>query len=437
MLILAIQASLNQYGFNPPLSSILAILVSLFGICLIAWLSLYIARRYLVQVIRYLVSQVRPQWSQQLINRKILQQLSYLAPLLIFYYTSPWISSASIAASTSLAQFLHSCSILLMLFVVTLVINRFLSAFGDIFTRSHSTQHHPIKSYIQVAKIILYGLSAILISATLLGQSPLSLLTGLGALTAILLLIFKDSILGFVASVQISTYDMVRIGDWIEIPKYGVDGTVLDISLNTIKIQNFDKTIITIPSHIILNEGVKNWRGMSESGGRRIKRAIYIDMHTIQCCDQEMFIRFAKIPYLADYIHEKMPTLVPPHLTTMTPADSLSKPTHAVTNIEVFRSYLNYYLKQDPNIHQGLTFLVRELQPTSKGLPIELYIFTNDTDWGRYESIQANIFDHILSMIPQFRLRVFQDLTNFHAMDLPTCPSKQDNLADPPASPDA
>ena len=240
-----------------------------------------------------------------------------------------------------------------------------------------------------------------------IGQSPGLLIGGLGAMTAVLMLIFKDPILGFMGGIQLSANQMVQRGDWIEMPKYGADGDVLEVALTTVKVQNFDKTITTVPTYALISESFKNWRGMSESGGRRIKRAINIDMSSIRFCDDAMLERLSKIHYMADYLTEKrreIETWTATHEGE--PATSLHP--RRLTNIGTFRAYIVAYLRHHPKIHPQLTFLVRQLAPTVHGLPLEVYVFSTDQNWINYEGIQSNIFDHLLAVVPEFDLRVYQ-----------------------------
>jgi miniconductance mechanosensitive channel len=250
----------------------------------------------------------------------------------------------------------------------------------------------------------------VLVIALLFKQSPFGILGGLGAMTAVLILVFKDTILGLVASFQISTTDMVRIGDWIEMPKYGADGDVIDVSLHTIKIQNWNKTISTIPTYALISDTFKNWRGMSDSGGRRIKRAVNIDITSIKFCTEEMIKRFSKFQYISEHVEKKKKELAEFNEVNRFDISELVNGRH-MTNIGTFRAYLEEYLRNHPKIHQDMTFLVRQLPPGEHGLPIEIYVFSNDQRWAQYEAIQADIFDHILAVLPMFDLRAFQSPT--------------------------
>ena len=235
------------------------------------------------------------------------------------------------------------------------------------------------------------------------------MLSGIGALTAVLLLVFKDTILGFVGGIQLIANDMLRPGDWIEMDKYGADGDVLEISLTTVKVQNWDKTITTIPTYSLISDSFKNWRGMQESGGRRIKRSVYIDVNSIRFCTPEMIQRFKGISRIRDYVEAKEKELQEYNQLHHGDHSSLADG-RRMTNVGTFRQYLNAYLRQHPKIHQELTFLIRQLQPTETGLPIEIYVFSNDQVWANYENIQADIFDHIYAILPIFELRPFQSV---------------------------
>ena len=282
-----------------------------------------------------------------------------------------------------------------------------LNAGVDILQSSKFSRDLPVKVVVQVLKLVLYSVATIAVISLIIGQSPSLLLGGLGAMTAVLMLIFKDSILGLVAGIQLSANQMVAPGDWIEMPKYGADGDVLEVALTTVKVKNWDKTITTIPTYALITESFKNWRGMSESGGRRIKRAINIDMDSIRFCDEEMLDRFAKIQYIAEYLEKKRHEISGWNAERNVDAsDPLNG--RQLTNLGTFRAYVVAYLRNHPMIHQEMTFLVRHLPPTEHGLPVEIYVFSRDQVWSNYEGIQADIFDHILAIAPAFDLRIYQ-----------------------------
>lgn len=297
-----------------------------------------------------------------------------------------------------------------MIIVTITVFNALLNAFDTIYRSFEVSKSRPIKGYIQVAKIVLYIIGGIVVISSLIGQNPLIILSGLGALSAVLMLVFKDSILGLVAGVQLSSNDMVRVGDWIEMPKYNADGDVIDITLNTVKVMNFDKTVTMIPSYALISDSFKNWRGMQLSGGRRIKRSVYIDTSSISFCTKEMIEEFQKIHYLTDYVSTRLDEINAYNMEHQINTESKVNG-RQLTNIGVFRVYIHQYLRKHPKIHKDMTLIVRQLAPGEYGLPLEIYAFSNGTDWEAYESIQADIFDHIFAVVPTFGLRAFQNPT--------------------------
>jgi len=298
----------------------------------------------------------------------------------------------------------------LLVIVLILVINAVLDAVYVIYRQSKFAQVLNIKSYLQISKLLLNILGGIIVIAIVIDKSPIYLLSGIGALTAVLLLIFKDTILSFVASIQIHSNELFKVGDWLEVPQFGADGDVIDIALHTVKIQNWDKTISIIPSHKLIESSFKNWRGMSESGGRRIKRSIYIDQTSIRFCDEQMIEKFKSFKLLAPYLEAKLAEIDAANADENINMQALVNG-RRLTNIGTFRAYITAYLKNHPMIHQNLTFLIRQLAPSEKGIAIEIYVFTNITDWIAYEAIQADIFDHLLAVLSEFELQVFQNPT--------------------------
>lgn len=297
-----------------------------------------------------------------------------------------------------------------------IVTSRMLSAGVDIYQTYPISHRRPIKGYIQLANLVVYALGGALAICTLLAISPWGILSGLGAMTALLILVFRDTILSLIASVQIAAYDLVRRGDWIEMPQLGVDGDVIDVTLHTFRVQNWDKTIVTVPTHKLIEDSFKNWRGMTESGGRRIKRSILIDQTSIKFLDKAALDRLSQINRLEPYLTGKQKELAGDNADLGKNTDLLNR--RALTNIGTFRAYIEAYLRDNSKIHQGMTFLVRHLPISPNGLPLEIYVFTNDTEWGRYESIQADIFDHLLAALSTFELRVFQNPTGFDMQQL-------------------
>jgi miniconductance mechanosensitive channel len=297
-----------------------------------------------------------------------------------------------------------------MVIVILLVIDAVLNALHEVYMRLPIAEGRSIKGYIQVVKIVFYFIAIILLISIFSGKAPKTLIASLGALAAVLLLVFKDTILGFVASIQLSANKMASIGDWISMPKYNADGTVIDISLNTVKVQNWDKTIATIPTYALVSESFNNWKGMEESGGRRIKRSINIDMKSVRFLDREQIEKFRNYHLLKDYINTREKE-IEEYNKSLRLNSSMVTNGRKMTNLGTFRKYLENYLLNHPKIHNDMTFLVRHLQPTERGLPVEIYVFSNDQEWANYEAIQADIFDHILAIMPEFDLRVFQNPT--------------------------
>ncbi len=382
------------------------IINTIFGITLIlvlAVLSDLISRKLILGVISRIIKRTNTTWDDIILEKKVFDRLSHFAPALLLYYSTAFVLSDYAMA----ADLIQAVIKIYMIIIALLVINSFLLALQEIYSTLPIAENRPIKGYIQVGQILIYSVAFILVLSILLGRSPAVLLTGLGAMAAVLLLVFKDTILGFVASIQLSANDMVRIGDWISMPSHGADGTVEEITLNTVKVRNWDKTISTIPTYALVSESFGNWRGMEESGGRRIKRHINIDMRSVRFCTPEMLERFKKIIYLREYI-ENTQKEIRRYNEENRIDDSITVNGRRMTNLGTFRKYLESYLMNHPKIHKDMTFLVRQLQPTETGIPIEIYVFSTDQRWAYYESIQADIFDHILAVIPEFDLRVFQ-----------------------------
>jgi miniconductance mechanosensitive channel len=366
----------------------------------------FVAKKILLSWIKLLIARSETRWDDIFMQRRVFDRLSHLAPALVFYAGAP----VAFPDSVDLQQGIRRVAIAYMVVIVAVVVDGVLNAVVDIYRTFEVSRARPIKSYVQVGKIFVYLVTAILVLATLLDRSPWGFLSGLGALTAVIMLVFKDTILGFVASIQLGSHDMVRPGDWIEMPKYGADGDVIDISLTTVKVQNWDKTISTIPTYSLVSETFKNWRGMSESGGRRIKRAVHIDMNSIRFCDEKMLERYERVRLLRDYIRQKRKELEEHNQKVGADAAEVIN-VRRLTNIGTFRAYIVFYLRAHPKIHQNMTFLIRHLAPGANGLPIEIYVFSNDQVWANYEALQADIFDHILAVVPEFGLRVFQNPT--------------------------
>lgn len=391
---------LIRQGVSENLSGYLGWIGIAIGIFILAYLCNYIAKKFLLAGITYVVKKSRTKWDDYLLQRKVFTRLSHMAPALVIYFSAPLFPP--------IQDYLQRFSMVYMTLVGLLVFNSFLNAVVDIYRTFEASKQRPIKGFVQVAKIIVFVFVGIYVLTTLMNRSAWPLLSGLGAMTAVIILVFKDSILGLVASIQLSSNDMVRIGDWIEMPKYGADGDVIDVTLNTVKVRNWDKTVTTIPAYALISDSFRNWRGMSESGGRRIKRALNIDMGSIKFCTPEMLDRFEKFQLVADHIKSKRKEITEYNKEHTIDTSELINGRN-LTNIGTFRAYIVAYLRNHPKIHQDMTFLIRHRQPTEYGLPIEIYVFSNDQVWANYEAIQADIFDHILAVVPIFELRLFQN----------------------------
>jgi miniconductance mechanosensitive channel len=371
-------------------------------LCIFSLLAFLITQQIIIKLLTKMFKKTSTELDDIFIKRKVFNRLAYIIPAIIFYtfaYTVP-----------VLQILLQRISLGLIVFSTLMVLNAFLSALTDIYEKTKYSERMHIKSYIQIIKLIINILCTIVIIAILIGKNPTWLLSGLGAMTAVLLLVFKDTILSFVASIQINSNDLFKVGDWIEAPQFGADGDVIDIALHAVKIQNWDKTISVIPTHKLIDSAFRNWRGMSESGGRRIKRSLFIDMNSIKLCDEEMVQRFKQFHIITDYIDAKQKE-INDYNGSLNIDISKSVNGRKMTNVGTFRAYIEAYLKNNSKIHPKMTFLVRQLEPTSKGLPIQIYVFTNDINWVNYEGIQADIFDHLLAIIPEFNLKVFQSPT--------------------------
>ena len=363
-----------------------------------------VTRLWLVRAVRRLTRMTTTTVDDALVEQKIFLRLAHIAPAWVVHYGLQTIEGLP----EDLVQLIERVVLAFMVLVVITTAASLLTVTNDIYSRNPEYRHRPIKGYIQLAKLFLYVMAAISVVSILLNKSPLVFISGIGAMTAILLLIFKDTILSLVASVQIATNDLLHVGDWVEMPQCGADGDVIDIALHTVKIQNWDKTITTVPTHRFIEDGFKNWRGMARSGGRRIKRSVQIDVSSIRFLTAEEIDRFESWSQLRDYIREKKQELED-HNAELEGNGAPLADLRLLTNVGTFRAYVFYYLKNHPKIHDhGFTLLVRQLQPGPEGLPIELYCFSNDQDWVRYEGIQSDIFDHILAILPEFGLRAFQ-----------------------------
>ena len=352
-------------------------------ILLISYIMTKLFRHLVIPAVHKITSRTKATWDDYLFNEKMMTSFCRMIPPIMFYLLLPFVFNN---VPQVLDILLKGCLIYLVITTLMLV-NSFLNSLYEISNEHETLRNRPLKGIYQMINLVAIGIGIILIISILIDQNAATILAGLGASAAVLMLIFKDSILGLVAGVQLSANDMLRPGDWITMPKYGADGDVLEVSLTTVKVRNFDKTITTIPPYALVSDSFQNWRGMRETGGRRIKRSIFIDMTTVHFCSEREKEMFAS----RGWINEAQ-----------------AKPETQVVNLYVFRNYLQNYLKEHPRTHKELMIMVRQMQPTSEGLPLEIYCFSNTTVWPEYEQIQGEIFDHILAVIPEFGLRIFQ-----------------------------
>ncbi len=372
-------------------------------VALLAFLADYIVKRIVVSRVTAFARRSESHWDDRVLEHRVIQRLAHVAPAIVIYLSADLVL-ADYAAAASLAR---RAALVYMIAVTTAAAFSGLNAAVDIARESPTSRSLPLRGIAQVVKMALFAVAAVSTVSIILNESPLLLLSGLGAMSAVAMFVFKDAILGFIAGVQLSTNRMVARGDWIEMPAHGVDGDVIEVGLTTVKVQNFDKTIVTIPTYALVSESFKNWRGMSESGGRRIKRAINIDIGSVRFCDNEMLDRFARIRHVAEFVESKRAEADSSNTELGVAAADLANG-ERLTNATVYRAYMLGYLRQHPMIHQDMTFLVRHLDATEHGVPIEMFVFCRDQAWASYEAIQADIVDHLLAMAPQFDLRVYQ-----------------------------
>lgn len=383
-----------------------AILLSILVIG-VAILVNFITKKLILAIIHKLVEKSKTTWDDKLLEKKVFHRLSHIAPAILLYYANDIV----LADFPGWLYFIETVTYLYMLSICLSVIFAFLDAVNEIYQTLPRSKDRSIKPFIQVVKVLVAVFVGIAIVSILFNKNPLTIVAGMGVFVTALMFLFKDTLLGLVGGIQLASNDMIRPGDWIAMPSRGADGTVTEITLNTVKVQNWDKTVTTIPTYSLITESFKNWRGMEESGGRRICRNINIDLQSIQFCTPEMIERFRKYELITKYIDWRLKE-VEEYNNARNIDPEIKVNGRRITNIGTFRKYVEEYLRANENIHQeGMTFLVRQLEPSELGLPIQIYVFSKVQSWVEYEAIQADIFDHILSVIPEFGLRLFQNPT--------------------------
>ena len=391
--------------FGIELSQLQMALAVILVIAVISLVIHFILHRVVLKNVEKMTRNNRRSWRTVLFEENLFSRLALtLQGVLIHVQTILWLNEGS-----TLREVLSAMSLLWIILFVMLTCFSVLDAFAYFARQNEKTKNLPIQGFLQAIKLFIALVAIIFMVAVIIGRSPMLIVSGLGAMTAVMMLVFKDPIMGFMAGIQLSVNDMLHIGDWLDMPSYGADGDVIEIGLTTVKVQNWDKTITTIPTYALISDSFKNWQGMSESGGRRIKRSIYLDVSSIKFLDQALMSRLQKAALLAPYLSEKSEEI-----------ESHNKQAHVdmevkingrrLTNIGTLRAYLKNYLENHPSIHQEMTLIVRQLAAEDKGVPIQIYAFTNTTEWAEYEQIQSDIFDHIYAVVDAFDLRIHQAL---------------------------
>ena len=399
----AIREWLTAQGLSQ--SSVAALTPGL-GVLIIVVLSILIyvvCSRIILSRLVALAQRSSFRWDDVLIEHRVIHRLAFLAPVYAVYLLAP----LALDGQDELNGLVKNAVLVAVIVIGVWAAFALLNAVYDIYAMMDTKDGMPIRGPIQGAKVVVILIGGLLVVAIALDRSPLYLMTGLGALSAVLMLVFKDPILGFMAGIQLASNDMVSPGDWIEMPAYDADGDVIEVGLTMVTVQNFDKTITMVPTYALISEAFKNWRGMEESEGRQIKRSISIDLNSVKFCTEEMIERFSKIDILAEYMTRKR-IEIEVHNESHGVSSSLLVNGRHLTNIGTYRAYVEAYLRLHPMINQEMSLLVRQLDPTEHGLPIQIYVFCKDKDWANYESIQADIFDHLLVSLPEFDLEVFQ-----------------------------
>lgn len=390
----------EQLAAIHPLLPTLAGFIALF---LVAAIAALLTKHLWLTLVRRLVTRTHTTWDDALVEQNVFGRLSQLVPAFLIYEGIALVPKVP----NWLTLVVQNVVIAWAVLVIVLVITGTLAALNSIYETTPESRNRPIKGFIQLGQIIAGVIGAILIVAALLDESPVVMLSGLGALTAVAMIVFQDTLLSLVASIQLTTQQIVRVGDWLEMPSYGADGDVIDVALYNVTVQNWDKTITVIPTNKLVSGAFKNWRGMSESGGRRIKRFINLDLNSVRALTDAEVQRFTEFALLRDYIEEKNQELQAYNAALDSPGES-GVNLRRLTNIGTFRAYIYNYLKNHPKIHKDMTLIVRQLQSGNEGIPIEVYCFCNDTNWFNYEGIQSDIFDHLFAIAPEFGLQIYQ-----------------------------
>ena len=405
---------LRELGFSVETADVWDRWVVLGFIVAIAFVSDFVCRQLLLRVVKRIVARTKATWDDILFEDRVLRRLCHIVPPVLIYFLLP----LAFPPESGMVAFVLKLLLIYVIAVVLRFVNAFLKALHDVADQKEELQGKPLKGLMQTGQVIAFFVCIILIISLLIDKSPARLLAGLGASAAILMLVFKDSIMGLVSGIQLTANDMLHVGDWISMSKYGVNGRVTEVTLNTVKVRNWDNTIVTVPPYLLISDSFQNWRPMQDSGGRRVMRSVNIDMNSVRFCTPEMLDRFRKIRLLKDYIDETERLIA--ESNEQAGVENDPEPVNGLhqTNLGVFRAYLERYLRSLAGINQEMMLMVRQLQPTEKGLPVELYFFSKVTEWTVYEKVQADVFDHVLAVIPEFGLRVFQNPAGSDVRDL-------------------
>ncbi len=405
-LLMSLKRYFIDWGIGDFWSGILINFLGALVLFVVSWLAYLLVRRVVLRAIRFLLIKSDNDWGNVLIENKVFSRLTNIVPALVVHVLAPVVFDKL----ASLVAFIQGASKVYLVAALLFTLQALLSSVLDVYQRFEISKRIPIKGLTQAVMLVASIIGGVFIISIIMGREVGALMAGLGAMFMGFLFVFKDAIMGLVAGIQIATNDTVRKGDWIEMKSHGVDGDVIDVSLTTVKVQNFDKTVVSIPASKLITESCRNWRGMKDSGGRRIKRPIRIDMRSIRFIDDELLEKFKRFDLLKDYLQSKLDEVNAHNQTTKIDLSELVNG-RRLTNIGTFRAYIVAYLKNHPQIRQDRTFLIRQLEPGDNGLPIEIYIFTDTTIWAEYEAIQADIFDHLMAVIPEFDLAPFQNST--------------------------
>lgn len=380
-----LQGKLVQMGLTSAQAQWILPIVTILTIVLLAYLLIKLCRRIMIPAVKRLTAKTTVKWDDYLFNDEVLNNLCHIIPPVVFLVLIP----IAFPEDSEILDFVLKIFYIYLVVVVLKLVCSVINSLYTISTEDDKLKDKSLKGFYQTIKLVVICVGVIIIISTLLDKSPVAILTGLGAGAAILMLVFQDTIKGLVAGVQLTANDMLRTGDWITMPKYGADGDVIEVSLTTVKVRNWDKTITTIPPYALVNDSFQNWRGMFDIGGRRVKRSINIDMRSVRFCSPEEMEYYRQQPWM----------------------EGFEETGHEEVNLHVFRQYIGYYLRHHSKVHQEMLILVRQLQPTAQGLPLELYFFSASTMWVKYEALQAEVFEHVLAMAHKFDITVFQSPT--------------------------